>query len=839
MRRLFSRRNTKDKDVRDPKRTVAVAVLDDSLPPTPVLSSAGSEPASSASSNGSASLSIPTPDDPHTLARTPTKSKSWTSWLGKKSGTIKRGRPADPRGPSVDQLWVESGPDWRPTQPPPILHAPPVPAPKSQPPVLTVDIDSDEDASSSGSDDDDSVSLLPPALSPPITPTSVAQSRKNLEILIQNSLVPPLVPSPFSHLPGAPVYPRSSNPPRSLSARPSIQSAMHKTLLLRRLHHTDASSLTAAQELSRSISPFASRPPPIPVAPPSSLPWFNDRALTAEMRLSPSSPGLRRWMSRPCFEERFTVWVPLNGVITAQPVQGSSLAVAELEYSAALDAMIGFGLPPVEEDPSPVPPPPVPTPQPQPAAAPAVVRNTSYQAVPSPLRNSALKSPTSKSPVSAPVPDVPALPPAVTAPTAASRVRFVEEDKEDAIPLGYALRVKKRREEKAKFLREEQEKRAFETERAKQEAEKLKREQERKQWEEERKAWEKEKRAMEEERKQRIYAEEVAAARLRREHQRAGGSYGAGASNTGLLAASSSAASLRDERNKHTRPLHDQGGPRRQASEPAVPQHGNSPSSSPHTSSPGSSRPPSVAGHHTGSMGRNSSRPPSIHTSSEDGRQPSNSNSANRSSMASLPGRSAFDRSSTYSMWSASNPTLMPPVPAMPMYAMDMPLLPPTPPFMLQQYPRPRSQNSQNASPGRSSPSASPSRQRLPSNNSSERVNVQQSGQSSSSRRGSNSSSHRPDMTHQRRSSDDARRASLPPPKPSQTYGSMRSQSSTTLSRGRPPIPLASQPHPPSPWTAPPLTTSYSQQQLSAPAIISGYSMRPPPPSTRRQTTIS
>jgi hypothetical protein len=72
-------------------------------------------------------------------------------------------------------------------------------------------------------------------------------------------------------------------------------------------------------------------------------------------------------MTRPCFEERIAVWLPLDGVVTCQPVVGSSLAVAELEYSAALDAMIGFGLPPVEEEPSPVAP--VPTPQPQPVAA--------------------------------------------------------------------------------------------------------------------------------------------------------------------------------------------------------------------------------------------------------------------------------------------------------------------------------------------------------------------------------------------------------------------------------------------------------------------------------------
>ncbi|KAJ6598973.1 hypothetical protein DFH09DRAFT_1129697 [Mycena vulgaris] len=816
---VFTRRDRdKDRDSKaDLKRTNTPAPLAPLAPlaPPPHPSSA------QAAASPRPRLSRPPMTTTVLASTTPTKSKSWTTWLGKKSGTIKRARP-------VDEPWVQPSSEWRPKQPAPILLAPP-PGTKSQPPVLHVDIDSDEDASSSGSDDESvSIPHSAPASVPPITPTSVAQSRKNLEILIQNSLVPPLAPSPFVHLSGAPMYPRSSNPPRSLP-------------------HSDVSTLTVVQELDRSLLPFASRPPPTPVDPPS-LPWFNDRVPPATMTISPSSAGLRRWMSRPCFEERTAVWVP-----------GSSFAVAELEYSAALDAMIGFGLPPVEEEePTPAAAP-VPTPQPQPATGAAGSRNTPYIAIPSPLRNSTLKSAVavSKSPVSETPPggaEAPAPSPVSPVTPTTSRVRFVEDDKEDVIPLGYALRLKKRREEKAKFLREEQERRAFEEERAKQEEERLRREHERRRWEEEKRAWEKEQRAMEEERKQRIYAEEVAAARLRREQQRAGGGYGA--NNANVLAASSSTASLRDERNKdsgkYSRPFHDQQGPRRHASEPAVPQLANTPSSSPHTSSPGSSRPPSVAGHQTGTIGRASSRPPSVHTSSsEDARQPNGTSAGKRSSMASLPGKHpSFDRSSTYSMWSTSNPTLlMPPVPPVPMYAMDMPLLPPTPPFMLHQYPRPRSQNSQSSSPGRSSSSASPSRQRHPSNGSSDRVNVPQQ-QSSSPRRGSNPSSspYRPDMTqtHQRRSSDDARRASLPPQKASQhdrgrlhPPSSMRSQSSTSLARGRPPLPSASQLQEPSPWTAPPLTTSYSQQQLSPAAIINGYGARPPPPSTRRQTTIS
>lgn len=38
-------------------------------------------------------------------------------------------------------------------------------------------------------------------------------------------------------------------------------------------------------------------------------------------------------------------------------------------------------------------------------------------------------------------------------------VRFAEDEKEDVIPLGYVLRMKRKREEKAKFLRAEHDRR--------------------------------------------------------------------------------------------------------------------------------------------------------------------------------------------------------------------------------------------------------------------------------------------------------------------------------------------------------------------------------------------
>jgi len=88
-------------------------------------------------------------------------------------------------------------------------------------------------------------------------------------------------------------------------------------------------------------------------------------------------------------------------------------------------------------------------------------------------------------------------------------VRFVEEDTEDKAPL-YLVRQKKKREEKAKFLRTEQRKRLME-----QEQERCRLETEALAQEQRRLAKEKEKKTME----QRQYAELVASTRFRRENQ--------------------------------------------------------------------------------------------------------------------------------------------------------------------------------------------------------------------------------------------------------------------------------------------------------------------------------
>lgn len=325
-------------------------------------------------------------------------------------------------------------------------------------------------------------------------------------------------------------------------------------------------------------------------------------------------------------------------------------------------------------------------------------------------------------------------------------VRFAEDDKDD-IPLGYVLRVKKRKEEKARFLQEEKERRAYEEDRARQEAERLQREAERQEWENERKAWEKEKRAMEEERRQRQYAEEVAAARSRRDASRSGfyvSSTGNSTSRNPARPGLTTTQSAAVHRDTPSLP------PQRQASDSAVGLYGSG--SSPYNQSPSSSNPPSV--HEASPTGSGFfARPLSTSSanttlSSAEDMQIRKNNASKRNSVASTTSAVQQRQSQViptmpqfYPVW--SNPYAMPVYPGMAMYGMDSPLLPPTPPFMMHQ------NNTRSGSPNSSSKSRSSSRNQSPSKNtSSEKLPGSSSSRSSTSR---------PGMQHHRRgSSDDA-----------------------------------------------------------------------------------
>ncbi|KAI0650787.1 hypothetical protein C8Q79DRAFT_405922 [Trametes meyenii] len=421
------------------------------------------------------------------------------------------------------------------------------------------------------------------------------------------------------------------------------------------------------------------------------------------------------------------------------------------------------------------------------SASHASSRNHQYKATPSPLRMEASSSPTSaqlvKSPVSSLTSTAVASPqPSVVSPTPSTAplksalkqgVRFVEgekDDKDDSVPMGYVQRIKQKREEKARFLQAERERRKYEDERRRHEEEKRR-------WEEERAAWEREKRAIEEERKKRMYAEEIAAARSRRESQRFG-ALGA-ATGEGLATgqwdrserprAEREREREREGASTYTRPVYDAvhpHGPVRQGSDSSInlPRSRTGTGSGSGSGSPSESRPGSVygAGHLPGS------RPSSMYnglptpsSSQQDVRlreRRVSGSGSRRGSMISESGGShrhpdpltlppmppvwgtgmGVGMGMNMNMNMAAMPMQGMPMVPMPMYGvgMDMPLLPPSPPFMMQQYGyRPPSQNSHrhsqqhSASGSGSAPqrshSSSPTmgRHSLPASGSTDRVN--------------------------------------------------------------------------------------------------------------------
>jgi hypothetical protein len=288
-----------------------------------------------------------------------------------------------------------------------------------------------------------------------------------------------------------------------------------------------------------------------------------------------------------------------------------------------------------------------------------------YKAVPSPLGGDRKTSDPPMSSSSEVV--TPAL--TSTVPSPRRGVRFAENvEKDDTIPLGYILRHRKRREEKTLFLRRERERRDHEEE-------KLRHEAERHQWEQEKQQWQKEKRTIEGAKRQKQFAEEIAAARVRRES---------------LYAMPSSQPKEQDRkpREAYSRPTYDS---RRQTESPPQtrPSHPRNDSSS-------SSKPGSL--HQSESAGTIVSRPASTYSAvSEDVRTRMSRNSRRGSVISESSQRSVVSPVYAYGWPSVPPmPQVLPiPVypavqtmPIMPQFPLDMPLLPPTAPFMRQQYGR-------------------------------------------------------------------------------------------------------------------------------------------------------
>jgi hypothetical protein len=222
-----------------------------------------------------------------------------------------------------------------PKRPPAVLHSPATDHWTRLNPPTEQDV-TDDDSADDSDDYDDSLSIHPATVA--ATPLgSLSKSRSNLRLSLSNKLAPRLSSPPLYHILGAPSFPRSASPVHA-SRRPlCLRSQVHMSHLLRRLEHDP---LSRPEELS--IMPFGTRPTPPETR--MKLPPIDEESID-DKRLTSSSPGLRRWTSRPCFEDRFVVWLPAQDNSTefvTRIVSSAGFAVAELEFSESLETMAGL-----------------------------------------------------------------------------------------------------------------------------------------------------------------------------------------------------------------------------------------------------------------------------------------------------------------------------------------------------------------------------------------------------------------------------------------------------------------------------------------------------------------
>ncbi|KAF9495407.1 hypothetical protein BDN71DRAFT_1430992 [Pleurotus eryngii] len=855
-----------------------------SLPPPLNLTSHSSDRAQSSSSS-TASASIQTPDDESPLSRSPTK-KSWKSWLGTvKSRKLKRGHPNHSRT-SLHAREPKYDADAHPL---PFLHLPPQGNRRLLDPS-TFRLETTAPPSTDGSDDAN-ILLANDADSNHPDPFI---ARANVRKLTQRRLQDATCLPPFANVAGSPLFPKSCNA-LGLPKQRALLATMFRQRLLRRL---DGDGIPMDDP---DIMHFASLNLGQYVPPRASLmsSSIDISSVPTDFHVSGFSTGVRRWISRPCFEERYLVWLPEDGVIVRKGISGTSFAVLDLEFSEAMEVTAGFdaGSPtPVDAAPtyetiaekaptipifhlpeqpstthesgaSPDAPVGVPTAQ---DGASTVANDTSSSPSPSHSEGEGEEPIVLQSPL-----------PSIPAPTVKRGVRFAD-DVPDRLPVGYAQGMKKRREEKAKFLREEQAQRALVMERRKIEEqrrlleyEKRQREKDRLDFEREKQTWEREKREREsadrekQERREKALRDEVTAARLRREAQRAGNvpsglresTYAGlddGPGRSKLHPSFSSSTSLRQdsrERNTAAGEVYD---PTSRARPPSI-----SASTRPPTTNINSALSPATAygPPHARSSPSNSgsspgsSRPPSLSGGAYSNHAPEDAGSKmKRHSVASTSSGPFVDRSSTTpnyptfhggplpAMWNGSQQSLngmviMTPVnPMMPAQVntmmfpgvglvpsmMDMPLLPPTPPFMMQQY-------------RRSSNSSSSSRDHsLDRQSSRQRESSQGSGRSSGSERlhqrptSSAPSSPHNRSSHSRRGSTDMSPSAFPASKHSSpgislnnsSYRHGPSSSSSSLAQGSTTNPHRYSQTPPSTYERP-----YSERGRS---LHPGQSTRSP-----------
>jgi hypothetical protein len=292
----------------------------------PKRPSALSEPAHSSSASSTGSVSLRTPDDdrighlaPHD-GRSPGR-RAWIPWLTPKKSDMQvpLQRPSS--------FWSDS------LSPIPSPTAPPVPSRGMSGQPTESDEDTSEESSSSESEAS-SLSPSTPAKSDLVNPQ--LPSIDFLKTLTTNNVPPSFSSPPLLNRPNAPAFPRSMNRSRSLHFRATMESTMHRNRLL---HYLQRGHLTATDR--RIFEAIGSRTSSAARRKTLVQPEEGERYDFKHLRSS--SLGLKQWIARPYFEERFVAWVPDEaGTVVGTTVNGSGFGVWALEVSETIELMAGL-----------------------------------------------------------------------------------------------------------------------------------------------------------------------------------------------------------------------------------------------------------------------------------------------------------------------------------------------------------------------------------------------------------------------------------------------------------------------------------------------------------------
>ena len=296
---------------------------------------------SSASSDGSGSLRTPDDDVSTPGAAFPKAAelererdkKRWSMWFRRKSSSDKDSPPPD------EPTFPPAAGQGRALASASLTHVATVPPVRSSAPQWRGESDSEDDAEVSDAEDGLDVYRDTVRIRALPSETILLQAKNNLRASLKNHLIPSVSHPPLVDVPASRRFPRSSGPHAQSQRLLTLETSMHIRKILLRI---ERGNLSAAD--LRSIAALGKHK--VTVRKSSDRRVDDDMASFTAMRVGYYSRGLRMWASRPCFENRYQVWMPDEdgqGAIAKQVMGvGRGLAVLDLEVSEWLEAMAGL-----------------------------------------------------------------------------------------------------------------------------------------------------------------------------------------------------------------------------------------------------------------------------------------------------------------------------------------------------------------------------------------------------------------------------------------------------------------------------------------------------------------